>query len=69
MLDEPISRAPDGAGPHLTRRSLLHRMMFHEGYHVGEIALIQAIHGRTPIDLWPPNYHTVEAAAARASGG
>ena len=65
-LDEPMS--PDGAAAtaHLTRRSLIHRMMFHEAYHVGEIAVIQAIHGRPQIDLWPPGYHTVEAAAARA---
>ncbi|HEX5012853.1 MAG TPA: DinB family protein [Candidatus Limnocylindrales bacterium] len=68
MLDEPMS--PDGpdAAAHLTRRSLIHRMMFHEAYHAGEIALIQGIHGRTPIDLWPAGYHTVEAAAARAAG-
>jgi uncharacterized damage-inducible protein DinB len=64
MLDEPMGRGPDGAGPHLTRRSLLLRHMFHEAYHAGEIAVIQAIHGRPPIDLWPPNYHTVEAAAS-----
>jgi uncharacterized damage-inducible protein DinB len=59
MLDEPMSRGSDGTGPHLTRRSLLLRHMFHEAYHAGEIAVIQAIHGR------PPNYHTVEAAASR----
>lgn len=52
-------------GPHLTRRSVLLRLMTHEAYHVGEIAVVQAIHGRPPIDLWPPGYHTIEAAAAR----
>ena len=65
MLDEAMSRRPDDAGPHLTRRSLLLRLLYHEAYHAGEIAVIQAIHGRPPIDLWPPDYHTVEAAAAR----
>ena len=68
MLDEPMSREPDGSGPRLTRRSILLRMIFHEAYHVGEIAVIQASDGRPPIDLWPRNYHTVEAAATRASG-
>jgi uncharacterized damage-inducible protein DinB len=69
MLDEPMSRKPDGSGERLTRRSILLRMMFHEAFHFGEIAVIQASNGRSPIDLWPPGYHTVEAAAARASGG
>lgn len=69
MLDEPMSRETDGSGPRLTRRSILLRMIFHEAFHVGEIAVIQASHGRVPIDLWPPDYHTVEAAAARAPGG
>src|SRR5262245_3600814 len=68
MLDEPTSPAPDGSGPRLTRRSILLRILVHEAYHVGEIAVIQATDGRTPIDLWPPGYHPVEAAAARASG-
>src|SRR5262245_27288333 len=69
MLDEPMSREPDGSGPRLTRRSILLRLQFHEAYHAGEIALIQASAGRPPIDLWPAGYHTVEAAAARAYGG
>lgn len=68
MLDEPMSPDGEAATAHLTRRSLIHRLMFHEAYHVGEIAVIQAIHGRPQIDLWPPGYHTVEAAAARTSG-
>ena len=64
-LDEPMRREPDDPGPHLTHRSILLRVMVHETYHVGEIAVVQSIHGRTPIDLWPPGYHTIEAAAAR----
>lgn len=69
MLDEPTSRETDGSGPRLTRQSILLRLIVHEAYHVGEIAVIQASDGRPPIDLWPPGYHTVEAAATRASGG
>jgi uncharacterized damage-inducible protein DinB len=69
MLDEPMSPEGPGAAAHLTRRSLIHRMMFHEAYHAGEIAMIQGIHGRPQLDLWPPGYHTVEAAAARAPAG
>ena len=68
MLDEPMSPEGEAATAHLTRRSLIHRMMFHEAYHVGEIAVIQGMHGRPQIDLWPPGYHTVEAAAARKPG-
>jgi hypothetical protein len=68
MLDEPMSPEGEKAAAHLTRRSLIHRMMFHEAFHAGEIAVIQGIHGRPQIDLWPPGYHTVEAAAARKSG-
>jgi uncharacterized damage-inducible protein DinB len=64
MLDAPVG----GQTPRLTRRSMLLRLMTHEAYHAGEIAVIQAIHGRAPIDLWPPGYHTIEAAAARGSG-
>lgn len=61
MLDEPVG---DHA-PHFTRRSVLLRLITHEAYHVGEIAVIQAINGRPQIDLWPPGYHTTEAAASR----
>jgi uncharacterized damage-inducible protein DinB len=68
MLDETVARGQGDAARHFTRRSLLMRLITHEAYHAGEIALIQGIHGRTPIDLWPPNYHTVEAALARHGG-
>ncbi len=66
MLDEVVTRSRDGAVEHFTRRSLLLRLITHEAYHVGEIALIQGIHGRPQIDLWPAGFHTVEAAAARS---
>jgi uncharacterized damage-inducible protein DinB len=58
----------DGRPLHLTRRSLLTRLIVHEGYHAGEIALIQGIHGRTELDLWPPGDHTVEAELERRQG-
>lgn len=59
MLDEAF---PTPSGQHLTRQSLILRMITHEGYHVGEMALIQGMHGRTQLDLWPPGAHTVEIA-------
>ena len=64
MLSESVARGQGNAARHFTRRSLLLRLITHEAYHVGEIAVIQGIHGRAQIDLWPPNSHTVEAAAA-----
>lgn len=65
MLDEPVARGQGDGTRHFTRRSLLLRLITHEAYHVGEIAVVQGIHGRPQIDLWPPGYHTIEAAAAR----
>ena len=65
-LDEVVERARENRVEHFTRRSLLLRLITHEAYHVGEIALIQGIHGRSQIDLWPPGYHTVEAASRRS---
>jgi hypothetical protein len=63
MLAEPITvEAPQGVVHH-TRESILLRLLMHDAYHVGEIALIQGIHGRTQLDLWPPRVHTVEGAA------
>lgn len=67
MLDEPVAVGQGEAASHFTRRSLLLRLVTHEAYHVGEIVVIQAIHGWPQIDLWPPRYHTLEAAAARES--
>jgi len=64
MLDEPVARG-QGDAEHFTRRSLLMRLITHDAFHAGEIAVIQAIHGLPPIDLWPRHYHTLEAAAVR----
>lgn len=36
-----------------SRQSILLRMITHEAYHGGEIALIEGIHGRSQLDLWP----------------
>ncbi len=66
-LDVLVATGSGDAVRHFTRRSLLLRLITHEAYHVGEIALIQGINGRPSIDLWPPGYHTVEAAAARGA--
>ena len=62
MLDEIVARDRGETTQHFTRRSLLLRQITHEAYHAGEIAVIQGIHGRPQIDLWPPHVHTVEAA-------
>ncbi|HJW21736.1 MAG TPA: DinB family protein [Candidatus Limnocylindrales bacterium] len=67
MLDEVVVRVRAERTDRFTRRSLLLRMITHEAYHVGEIALIQGIHGRPQIDLWPAGYHTIDAD--RASSG
>jgi len=45
---------------HHTRESILLRLVTHDAYHVGEIALIQGLHGRPQLDLWPPGVHSVE---------
>ncbi len=60
MLDEVVTRSRDGGVERFTRRSLLLRLITHEAYHVGEIALIQGIHGRREIDLWPRGFHGIE---------
>ncbi len=68
MLDDAVAVGRGDGAAHLTRRSVLLRLITHEAYHVGEIAVIQGIHGRPQIDLWRPGYHTIEAAAARQAG-
>ena len=63
MLDEPRPREGARGVEYHTRQSILLRMITHEAYHAGEIALIQGIHGRTQIDLWPAGAHTVPGPA------
>ena len=65
MLDGQVARGQGDAARHFTRRSLLLRLITHEAYHIGEIAVIQGIHGRPQIDLWGAGYHTVKSAPAR----
>ena len=52
-LTETVARRkPDGIEEH-SRQSILLRLITHEAYHGGEIALIEGIHGRPQLDLWP----------------
>lgn len=37
-----------------SRQSILLRLITHEAYHAGEIALIEGAAGRPQLDLWPP---------------
>ena len=54
MLGEEIRRKEAGRPDELhTRQSILLRMIFHEGYHLGEVNLTLGSHGRVPIDPFP----------------
>ena len=53
MLDEAFPRQGRTGVQLHTRQSILLRLITHEAYHSGEIALIQGMHGRPPLDLWP----------------
>ena len=63
LLDEPIAVETPRGTVHYTRQSILLRLITHDAYHAGEIALIQGAHGRPQIDLWPPGAHSLEAMA------
>lgn len=54
MLGEAFRRQGRTAVTIHSRQSVLLRLITHEAYHAGEIALIQGMHGREPLDLWPP---------------
>jgi uncharacterized damage-inducible protein DinB len=43
-----------------SRQSILLRLITHEAYHGGEIALIEGIHGRPQLDLWPARDWLIE---------
>lgn len=60
-LSQPVEVPVDGGVVHHTRQSVLLRLITHDAYHAGEIALIQGSHGRVQLDLWPAGFHTVEA--------
>ena len=55
MLDEAFPRDVGTSQPQLhTRQSVLLRLITHDAYHAGEIALTLGMHGRPILDLWPP---------------
>ena len=55
MLDEAFPRDVGARRPQLhTRQSVLLRLITHDAYHAGEIALTLGMHGRPILDLWPP---------------
>lgn len=60
MLDESFERAGRSGVQVHTRQSVLLRLITHEAYHAGEIAIIQGIHGRAVLDLWPSRDWLVE---------
>ena len=53
MLTEVFRREGGDAVEFHTRQSILMRLITHEAYHSGEIALIEGIHGRPQLDPWP----------------
>jgi uncharacterized damage-inducible protein DinB len=63
LLAEPVA-VPSGDGVvHHTRQGILLRLITHDAYHAGEIALIQGAHGLPQLDLWPAGFHTIEGMA------
>jgi uncharacterized damage-inducible protein DinB len=61
MLGETIDRKGRTGVQRHSRQSILLRLITHEGYHAGEISLIEGIHGRPQLDPWPPGDWLVEA--------
>ena len=60
MLDDAFRREGRSGVQVHTRQSVLMRLITHEAYHAGEIALIEGINGRPQLDLWPPQAWLVE---------
>jgi uncharacterized damage-inducible protein DinB len=52
-LGETVRREGRSGVSVFSRQSTLFRLISHEGYHAGEIALIEGVHGRPQLDLWP----------------
>ena len=52
-LGEVVRREGRSGIEEHSRQSILLRLITHEAYHGGEIALIEGIHGRPQLDLWP----------------
>ena len=63
MLSEAMPVETPRGLVHHTRQSVLLRLINHDAYHAGEIALIEGSHRRPQLDLWPPGAHTVEGMA------
>lgn len=64
MLDEAFPRVMGSRTQSHTRQSVLMRLITHDAYHAGEIALLQGMHGRPQLDLWPPQVAVAEPAVA-----
>lgn len=54
MLDEAFPRQIGDRTQTHTRQSVLLRLITHDAFHAGEIALLQGMHGRPTLNLWPP---------------
>ncbi|MEO8469448.1 MAG: DinB family protein [Chloroflexota bacterium] len=56
MLQEAFPRDIGTSQPQMhTRQSVLLRLITHDAFHAGEIALTLGMHGRPILDLWPPS--------------
>ena len=53
-LETTVRRAGRSGVSVYSRQSILLRLITHAAYHSGEIALIEGVHGRPQLDLWPP---------------
>jgi uncharacterized damage-inducible protein DinB len=61
MLGETFDRKGRTGVQRYSRQSILLRLITHEGYHSGEISLIEGLHGRPQFDPWPPGDWLVDA--------
>ena len=61
MLGETFDRQGRTGVQRYSRQSILLRLITHEGYHSGEISLIEGLHGRPQFDPWPPGDWLVDA--------
>jgi hypothetical protein len=59
MLGEALPRTAASGVQYHTRQSILLRLITHDAFHAGEIALIQGMHDLPQLDLWPAGAHTV----------
>jgi uncharacterized damage-inducible protein DinB len=59
-LGEVVRREGRSGIEEHSRQSILLRLITHEAYHSGEIALIEGIHGRPQLDLWPARDWQIE---------